>query len=261
MNLTHVKNYNFDKFFEDSYKKGEYIGLAKLQKDDLGFFWPLEGRKEHVVNYLKNSKHFSFPKIVNKNFKGDEYFMYNIEFYCKYAWLTHEYLKNKKFNNYMGAHWDLDNKKWCIHPGGSRQLIYNLFGKNTETFLAFNTGGKKVNWQKVYKSKKQFDEDFENYMTGFCKDHGTIIPHIHFDNDSILPNVVKMHKKLQQFFKQTRIVANFDLESWGYEPIKKYKKELAVTIENDSLENQLKAFLIMPAHYKFNDHGVKIEYT
>tara|TARA_B110000977_G_C11088504_1_gene495740 strand:- start:47 stop:850 length:804 start_codon:yes stop_codon:yes gene_type:complete len=245
---------------------GEKIGLATVDKDLLCYD-TIHNLKSEINNFLSYGIHsnlnWNTVDIHTKLYKDS--YKVPIENYCKLAWLTHDYIKNKSFKHPVGIHWDMQSKKWIIHPGGSRQKIIHLFHQGPLKVLAFNTGGVKLLFDKTfldYDDMKQYFNCPEMYLC-LVADQGSLIPHIHFNKErTIINSVHGYYIKLKKFFTKTKLVANFDLTEFGYTVPKTYKNTINITIEDStSLKQQIRALCLVPNFDTFNKHGVKIERT
>lgn len=264
--INHLIDYDLKDFFSRIKDTKEDFGIFELNKSDLEYY-NLDVFKKHVINFFSYGIYQDPCVKINspEDYKTQTVIDWakNIETYCKYVWLTREYLNHSKFDNLMGAHWNPSTNKWCVHPGLSRKLVYYLFGPEQSEFIGFNTNkkAKKINLKKKYSSVEDFDKDFSNYIFSFTSDYQTIIPHVHFNtHDYILENVIQYHKKMKDFYLNTKIIANFDLKKWNLPVPNKNKNTVKITLNLVNDENQLKAFMLMPSFKKFNNYGVKIEY-
>jgi len=265
--IDNLINLTTEDFFIRLKSTNEDFGIFKVKKTNLDYH-EFDFFKNYVINFLtygiyddpyikiNDPKEYNTKKVIN--------WTRNIENYCKYVWLTHEYLNHNKFNNYMGIHWDPLIDKWKIHPGGSRKLVHYFFGPEKSKFIGFNTNnkGKKFILQKKYTSIKEFEMDFTGYSISFTADHNTIVPHVHFENHNYIVNhVIQYHKKIKNFYLNTNIIANFNIDNWAITNSSSKKNTVKVVLEEVNNENILKAFMLLPNFKNFNNYGVKIEST
>jgi len=242
--------------------KNENIGVVKTIDFHDVFFSTIYNFKQPVINFLKNIQiDYSIPDIIIKN---DNEYKLNVEHYIKTAWVTYEYIiNNETFNNPIMLHWNPRIEKWCIHPGGTRQKIIYFFNKGKiNNPLIHNTTGKQIDFFKIFYSKK----DIENYyqkevIIVATADHGSIIPHVHFDQENIQPNIKKYYKTIKQFWQTTDIMTDLNLEYFGYKkPIKKVLKTLRLEVDNpENIDNISKALYIIPFFDNFDKYGVRIK--
>lgn len=141
---------------------------------------------------------------------------WQIEFesYLKYVWLTEAYL-NKDLKFPVGGHWNPRIERNVFHPGGSRNVILQLFHEGPITTVYFNTNGKKFSWLENQNpvTLKEIEHKF-NFKPQFIltADHGSLIPHVHFDAKSIDTNIVQYHNRLRKLIGKN-IYVNYPLIS------------------------------------------------
>ena len=260
MNLE-TENIPTDDFFKYISGTREFLGISDIKKSNI-FIPP--NRLNSAAAFL-SSGIFADPKQMSHDYTLQSVadWQCNIEYYCKDVWLTNDLIVNKRFNNLMGAHWNPDINKFDIHPGGSRIYIQDFFGEDTTEFVTFNTGGIDVEWKKIYNSTEELQNDFPSAVLAICKEYNTLIPHVHIGTDSIRPAVIRLHKKIKDFFETTKIIANFDLSKVSYSPaiIKTHKKTVTVTIDKIDAVHIMKAFCLLPNFENFNGSGVTIKTT
>jgi hypothetical protein len=242
----------------------EQLGELVLDKSDLDFD-TIHSLQRDVTEFNKTGINL---KVIwsQLELNTPSYIKYqtHLENYVKAVWLTKDYIINSGFKNPIGVHWNLKLKKWNIHPGGSRQKILHLFEKQSIKTIAFNTSGIEVQFQKVFNNLKDISNYYssEDIFLTCVADYGSLVPHVHFDQNSILVSVEKQFNSIKKFYKRANIQANFDLTKWGYTPPVNYKFNVTITVEDPlNNDNIIRAFLLLPSFTKFNDHGVKIERT
>ena len=248
------------KFFE--YKANdEFVGIAVLSKESMNL---------NAINCLHDDISYYFKYGINKtidwnilNYKMKDYYTYQaqVENYIKAVWLAHDFIVNKGFKNPVGCFWNPRNHNWSVHPGGSRQKILKLFGDENIETLCFNTGGVSCEFKKIFTS---FDDITSYYNSNdislvIVADHGSLIPHIHFDQEQIFSSVKYYYNLIKDFYNTTSIESNFDMSQYGYIKPKRGRK-IKITLDNpDSEIEQFRAFLLVPTFDNYNDYGVKIE--
>lgn len=251
--------------FWENKKPAEDVGIITIPKDSIRFD-TVQNLPYRVRNYFTVGINMSSKKH-NWHFSSPEYrhWQDNIETYVKSVWLSRDFINEGKLRNPVGLHWSPDDKKWVIHPGGSRQVIlYHYYG-NKITGIGFNTCGKKVNFEKKFYSVEEIKEycNVSNIHLSIVEQYNTLVPHIHLDSHTIQENVHKMHKRIKKFYKTTKIISNFKLEEYGYVPPKDEDvlKTIKVTIEDKNIDTIMKAFMLIPSFDNFENYGVKVERT
>lgn len=245
----------------------ESLGIATVDKNMLSYD-TVGNIKNEIYSFLSKGMYSNINwnniDISNfKKYKSD--YKEPIENYCKLVWLTKDYITNKSFKNPIGVHWDLKLKKWVIHPGGSRQKIIHLFHEGNLEILAFNTGGIELTFDKIFLNYSDLKSHYncsEMYMC-VVADHGSLIPHVHFNRNITITNEVRRHyAKLKKFFTKTRLIANFDLTEFGYKIPNKYKSTIKINIQDaTNVTQQIQSLCLVPSFDTFNNYGVKIERT
>lgn len=260
-NLEVAQDVSYPEFFEQTPVRNEYLGLFKVKKSDIHFIKYNEILlfiNKFFSNGLHIKNNMSKDKIDDHNYlvKWQE----NFEIYSKYVWLTKEYFAaGKKFKNYMGIHWNPILKKYIIHPGGSRQVIHKYFGPEEYTFLGFNTGGIEVEWIEKFTCEQELFNRFPNACIDFCEDHGTLIPHPHFNNIDVFDSVTANIPRIIDFYHKHKIIANFNVTEFGLNQVDNYSNTVRVTIDKNDLDHKIKAFMLLPNFDYFEGYGVKIE--
>ena len=76
-------------------------------------------------------------------------------------------------------------------------------------------------------------------------------------------NILKSIHQVQQFYKNTKIIANFDISRYGYkENLSRNLETITVTVDNpDDQGNVNRALILLPSFDTFNNYGVRIERT
>jgi len=236
----------------------EYLGVSVIKSNYL-FFDTVDSIELDVKNFFKKGINTTvdWGNLHHGNFSC-QYQKY-IENYTKLVWLSKDYIINEGFNNPIGIHWNPDIQKWNIHPGGSRQKVLDLFGPNKIKCITFNTQGKKTKFKKIFNSKAEVEKFYNStvFIT-VCADHGSLIPHVHFSQETLINNVQDSFEHIQSFFANTKINANFNLEDYNVTPAVDYKKEITVHADKG---NELKALILLPSFDSYNKGGIKIECT
>lgn len=175
---------------------------------------------------------------------------HEFENYLKYAWITNDLLSGK-IRYPVGAHWNPRFEKVILHPGNSRNVVYKLFAKNTVKAVYFNTGGLLPDWLTSKQTtleylKIRYTPNIDFVLTA---DHGTLIPHVHFDQSAIDGHIIQYHRIMKRYLTGKTIYSNFDL----IEPLtkipflstNKYSDIRILFKSAPSVADQLKAFLLI----------------
>lgn len=243
----------------------EHVGIITVPKRSIQFT-TVSKLPNRVKDYLTRGLYKKSPKH-KLSFKDPKYrdWQDEIETYIKSVWLTRDFINDGKLKNPVGMHWNPKERKWIIHPGGSRQVIlYHYYGDEI-TGIGYNTKGHKVKFEHKFSSVEEIKEFYNaNYVhLSIVEQYDTIVPHIHIDSTTIQETVNDLHKRVQEFYRTTHIDANFNLEKYGYKsPDKKFiQNKIRVTIDKQDENTIMKAFMIMPSFDTFDNYGVKIERT
>ncbi len=271
MNLTELPDMTFEQFITSVTPRHEYLGLVRIKKSEIYGHSELPMCFPAVCNFFQTGI-FMDPDIaavtgiwpLDYTCPNTLRWMVDVEKYCKYVWLTDEFL-NHSFKNPMGAIWNPIHSKFDIHPGSTRRVVHYFFGPDEAVFLTYNTGGKEVNWIRKFTSKEQLNKEYgDDVSCVFCSDHRTIIPHIHLGTKDIYPNVMKTFAKITEFFATTKIEANFPLNEVGYSDklVTNHKRTMRVVVDDPASQlDAVKAFMLIPNFRSFDKFGVKIEIT
>lgn len=265
-----LPNVNSHKKIFFKYKhSNEDLGIADIQLNTIDFVPTNHSFLKSISNYFSKGINLKVTDETYSDWKRYTQYQYILENYTKAVWLTGIFL-NEGFKNLMGIHWNPKINKWQIHPGGTRQTVLRLFTKeNHAEFLAFNTGGFKTNFKDTFKSYKSLTDHFTDKQDIFLcltADHGSLIPHVHFDqhNLKLAGRGTKGYiETIKKFYKSTNIeFANFNSKTVNYSSPKNAKNYRKVTLDDPTdRSNIIRAFLLLPNFETFNDYGVKIERT
>lgn len=264
--LPHMSTH--EQLFFNYKQENEFLGIIRILKDDINFgtvrtlLPSMQSFFQYGIDIKFNKPLYYMPSIHN------EYVEYQtkLEDYIKAVWLTKDFINNGSFKNPIGVHWNPNENKWDIHPGGSRQRVLYFFDKSNElTVLGFNTNSKPTKFIQKFDSVEQVKQFFKTKdITLMCiANYGSIIPHVHFDQINMINSIVKHIHYIQNFYKTTRILTNFDTACLNYkEEISKPVKTIKVTIDDPfCMDSIIRAFLLLPSFEKFNDYGITIERT
>lgn len=120
----------------------------------------------------------------------------DFEYYLKLVWLGYEFCMTAKggpgFTNPIGIHWNPRTQQFVVHPGIVRYATARLFGKDVYAYY-FATKGYAP--ELITRNMREVNvEELMGSSFFLVPDHGTLIPHITF-NDSIIKDQVRMYNK------------------------------------------------------------------
>jgi hypothetical protein len=252
-------------------RPGEKIGMIKLNQSDLRFWPRVLDYENFLINYFQTGFFRSvddIQKFLKLKMDNPVYNQYQeeVEGYVKAVWLAGDFIKEGGLRKPLGVHWSELEKKWFIHPGGTRQAIIKLFGPEYIECIGFNTNGKKASFFKVFNSIEdiaKYTNSTKVYIAA-TRNWDTNIPHIHMDGFTIKPAILEKVRYLHKFFRTTKIQANFNLKDWGYNEdkvLRKVKRRVTVNVDNLTNDNIMKALLLLPTFNGLDLDGVHIERT
>ena len=209
-----------------------------------------------IKNFFSKGIHKHFPYF--KQFENTkQYISYQSQLgvYAKCVWLTNEYINNNnQFKNPLSLTWNKNEQLWNVHPGGHRSVIQYYFP--TKTVLGITK-----DQVSEYKAKFSNIEELENFVNSEVSDTKN---GLFFDTHEQYDKINKIRKQIIKFYKTTKIISNFDLSEFGYNPsiVDNPKQSVHVTIDDSTTNLQaIRALLLLPTFKTFNNHGVKIERT
>lgn len=257
-----TKTINKDKeylmqMFLDCKLPDENLYLGKILKKHLDF--------ENLTSVHKDVTEYFSKKTYLKRLSESDSYGRDIENFPKLCWLTEEYF-NGKLRNPIGVHYNPRLKKNVIHPGGTRQRVFSLWHNEAVDCIYFNTGGIKFDWLEHMRCIDLLDIVSPNVFFALVADHGSLIPHIHFDQHSISTNV-KLYQNLINSFltKGLRFSINAKHEFFK-EHFPNAKKSIEPSILIDfkssrpSQTTLIKALIMICLQYEFNSKEFSISY-
>lgn len=184
---------------DESLFKG-FIPKAELQ------FSSIDETLLIIKKYFQSKKYLEF--MIEEDI--DKGYNRNLEDFAKLCWLTDEFFNNG-FKNPICVHYNPRIMANVIHPGGSRNQILNLFNKDDHVLCVyFNTGGVYFNW--INKLEKINIRNLSNVNhIALVADHGSIIPHIHFEMNIIKSGVFKYQEIIRENLKTIKIKSNVNI--------------------------------------------------
>lgn len=121
---------------------------------------------------------------------------HKLKLFPKVCWLTDSFFKFG-FQYPISVHYNPRLEQNVIHPGSIRNHIIKLFQETSPVkCLYFNTGGVDFDFMKSLTlfTKEELLKYKDNIEIELVADHGSIIPHINLDPQSVKPNVEKWHE-------------------------------------------------------------------
>lgn len=241
--------------FYKSKKDNEHLGIASFQKNELNFE-TLKYLPRVVDNFFKYGIHATnIEELFHTNISK---FRNNLEGYTKLCWLASDYFNNNyKFKNLIGVKYNPKLNVWDIHPGGSRQVILKYFGPDEIQAIAFNTGGIKRKFDIIFNDKIELQNFFKKDIMFICStEHGSIIPHLHFDQALLTIKTIEWAIRVQKFWRDTHVIGPFN-KSIIYHKSTHKKKTLRLTLENNN--DYIKGLVLLPLYNNYSFQGIKIE--
>lgn len=208
-----------------------------------------------AITYFQKKKYNRHPDSISEYDRGEDW---DLEFFAKLVWLTHDYLTNGGFDNPIGVHYNPRLECNVIHPGGSRNQIINLFGGQDVDVLYFNTGGHQPPW---LENMEIVDvEDLvkqRGWAAGAVADHGTLIPHFAKETQQIQEGTKKFQRRIYELLSpgMLRIDSNVELtflDHWIVENHCDYDVKVKFNREPTEKE-QLKVTLAILAGVNYKD--------
>jgi hypothetical protein len=187
--------------FKKYKKKTENIYTGLIPRQEIFLSTHTEIYKDIEIYFLKQMYK---ENPVNNVF--DPY----LKKFVKLCWLTEEYL-TVGFKNPIGVHYNPRLSKNIVHPGASRQQILSLFQDSDIDCIYFNTGGKQYYWMDRLKKKDIADFCIDDVFITLVPDHGSLIPHMHLNQESISSNVTRYQRLIQQRLSDFRVSTTVEI--------------------------------------------------
>jgi len=253
----------------------ENLGVGLIRKNDLHF------ESNHSIHYVE--KYFEKGIFLDYKSTNDlntaeatHQYKNFIEPYAKAVWLTNEFLA-QGFRNPIGIHFEPNRNdiyssgsskrivegKWRIHPGGTRQQIIQHFYKDEYIrVIAFNTWGKEFQFEEIFETKRELGDYLAcEFLPIFVPDHGTLIPHILTEVNSIDTNVLNTHSAIKEEIRQSIIFINDEFNFFkNHNHVGKKIKKININIKNPGATNLTKAYFALLQN-SYIDDDIEIEKT
>lgn len=247
---------HLDLFYK--YKQSnEHLGLSVFNKYELNF---------SSYSYLLNSLERYFDKGMHipnlkKLYQDKQSWRLYIENYSKLVWLSGEYISNNyKFKNPFGTIYNPMYNWWDIHPGGTRQVVYDLFGPKSIEAITFNTGGVDRTYESIFNTKEEL-KDYAGPFLYFVltAEFGSLIPHVHFDQAQLEDSIIQWAPKVQNFWKTTNVVGDIPNFVQKNNSANKHKTlQVKLDKNHNGNKNMIKSLILLPLYDNYCDHGVEI---
>lgn len=260
-------------FLEKHQKPGYKVAIFDLDLDNIYYTLNLNYVLSIIQNYFKTyNSGLSDEEALNElrydNHSTKAHEIKQNLIYIKFCTLTMDYITNNfKFNYPVTAHFLYDAKKWRLHPGGFRQVIFGLFGKEPETVIGLIHPDYDLKVLKEISScvdildyfKLSYEDTQLNMaLQGFGD---RFLPNFSFDYDGYHNKFTDEYLNLVEFFDSINIYTNFHFEHKSRNQ-DKVKREVFVTVENNrDLALICKVLLVLPligTSYFNSIEGVKV---
>ena len=225
--------------------------------------------EDFVLTYL--SKYFQEKKYLLEieKIKVDSGQELIIELVCKTAYLVNEYLNNGNFNDPLCTHYNPRLDKHVIHPGGTRQIVLDLFHRGEINSFYFNTRGYEFDFMKNLKlcNLKDYAKHDDFYMS-LVPDHGSLIPHILRRNGvkKNPENMIKAHN----YIKSRLVDPNFKifcnknidfLKPWKTSSKQNANVKIYFRDSNPSTKNIIKAVYLFLAGRNYKNKHIQVRHA
>jgi len=191
-----------------------------------------------------------------------------VEQMCKATHLLTEYLKHGNFRDPICTHYNPRLDVNVVHPGGTRQVILDLFHTGDLKTFYFNTSGAKFNFLNNFeKIDIQTSVLDKNFYISIVPDHGTFVPHIMniVTGTLKLPeNMINTHNRYKKMLnsKKFRLKSNAPMPWWNpWGTHMESKATVNVFFKdpsNVSIKTQMKATLLILGNHNYEDEDLKI---
>ena len=273
MNLTTLMDYSMINpnekggLFTDwigYWRPGEWLWYGHLEKHFFKFD-PLNEILGDIKGYFGVQ---SYNWDLEDDYEWDRADRYDsdLENLIKLVWLTNEYVSaDFKFQNPVGGHWCPHNEQIIIHPGGCRNKIINLFGEKVEVIF-FNTGGFRTIWLGFLDPVDPFDLIEDGWRGSVVPDHGSLIPHLLKDLQSIKDGKAEWHLKLKDKLSNNKLKVYSNIELPYLENWSTTKDEANVTVTFTkkvtelSDENYIQAILCTLAEVDYTNEYLTVKH-
>jgi hypothetical protein len=226
----------------------EDLYLADIPKEDF-LYTSDDTIISSILGYLTVGCKYREDQVI-RNSTTD--WQRDFESYLKFVWLTESYLNNEiKFP--VGGHWNPRIERNVFHPGGARNVILKLFHQGPIRTVYFNTNGVKFNWLQTPVTVDELEQIYSHKVQFILTaDHGSLIPHVHFDSQSIDKTIPDYHFHIVKMLKNN-IYINYSLDDRFKNLPFTGREDSPIRIlfkEPPSLEDQFRALILWPINKK-----------
>lgn len=245
------------------WRPGEWIWHGTVSKDKCVFDKPQEIHRD-IRNYFE-SKSYEFEPPEDYNWNTTQHVTH--QNFLKQIWLTNEFVNNDlEFDNPLCGHWDPRSGNIKIHPGGARNKIVLMFGNNNIRMNFFNTGSIYTEWMSDF-TPWDLDEMASKGWEGSCvPDHGTFIPHLCKDLNTIDDGNKKWHtitaNKLNNDLLKIHSKFKFPyLERWQTDDVTEANVKVIIKTSDISELALVTAIYAIFAEINYENEEVKIKHV
>jgi len=198
---------------------GEWLWAGKLPQSLFQFDTVDESLKDIKAYFEAESYQNNVPESYEWDKVEDDEVLV-LENLLKMVWLTNEFINGGyKFENPVGGHWCPYKQKILIHPGGCRNKIIKLFGDDVD-IVFFNTGAFRATWMEDLQPVDPVELYQQGWRGSVVPEHGTLIPHLLKDLNSIVDGKSMWHNKLKDKLtnNKLKVYSNIQLpylQSWS----------------------------------------------
>jgi len=228
----------------------ENLYLVDIPKEEF-IYTPDDTIIDSIIGYLTAGIYYTRDQCLRNS--GPDW-QRDFETYLKLVWLSESYLDgNMKFP--VGGHWNPRLEKNIFHPGAARNVILKLFHCDSIKTVYFNTGGVKFDWlidQKPITMKELKNLYSCSMQFVLTADHGSLIPHVHFDTERIDSSILGYHRYIRSLIKNG-IYTNYSFDDKFKKLSFRQNSNCPIRIlfkSPPNLDDQLKAMILWPINKK-----------
>ncbi len=210
-------------FFYKYKRKSEDLFVGEMKVSDLGYvfhdFTPSITNYFLGKQYLDSSIHLDIRKRL----------------FPKLCWLTEDLLQDG-FRFPLNVHYNPRIEKNVVHPGSIRNKILKLFKSDSSIkALYFNTGGVEfdfMNSMNIF-TKEELLSYKKNLEIELVADHGSIIPHLNLDGNSVKDTSLVWQSVLKEKILSKDFKIFYDTELEFFKPWYTAKEHARIEIYTD----------------------------
>jgi len=239
-------------------KKNEKLYLGEIDVSQLNID-DKYGTKINLNKYVDNGLYRFDIETIEAN-KGDAP---EVEIPAKTCYLLKQYLKSGNFKDPVCTHYNPRLDSNVVHPGGTRQLILDLFHTGPVSTFYFNTSGVQPKFIKYLKEIPVEQLDREYYIA-IVADHGSLIPHIlKLGGVQKLPQgIIDAHNNIKRNLtnKRYKIYSNQPLDILKkFYTTKQRRSSVSITFKTrKTTKDELKASYLVLSGMDYEDKRLKV---